>query len=220
MIFQAALFDLDGTLLDTIEDLTDSMNVALAVAGCPPRSVEECKVFVGEGVELFATRALPEARRDAETLGRIIDVYRKDYAARWAVKTQPYDGIPELLDALAARHVKLAVLSNKPDEFTRVMVARLLPRWRFEAVAGARPSVRRKPDPAAALQIAEELAVPPREFLYVGDTKTDMETAVAAGMFPAGALWGYRSAEELTASGARALLAHPLDAVALLDPPR
>ena len=218
MPFVAVLFDLDGTLLDTIEDLTDSMNAGLAAVACPPRTVAECKFFVGEGVELFATRSLPEGRRDAETLRRLIEVYRKDYAGHWVHKTRPYEGIPELLDALAERKMKLAVLSNKPDDFTRLMVERLLPRWRFDAVAGARPSAPRKPDPAAALQIASGLGVAPSGFLYVGDTKTDMQTAVAAGMFAAGALWGYRSAEELLSSGARVLLKHPLDALPLLAP--
>jgi phosphoglycolate phosphatase len=218
MTFRAALFDLDGTLLDTIEDLTDSMNAALAAVACPPRTVEECKVFVGEGVELFATRALPEGRRDADTLRRLLDVYRKEYAGRWAVKTRPYEGIPELLDGLAARGVKLAVLSNKPDEFTKIMVARLLSRWWFEVVAGARPGVPRKPDPAAALAIAADLGVAPREFIYLGDTRTDMETAIAAGMFPVGALWGFRSEGELTAAGARVLVRHPGEVLRLVVP--
>jgi phosphoglycolate phosphatase len=211
MPIQAILFDLDGTLLDTIEDLTDAMNEALAAFGCPPRTVAECKVFVGDGAENFILRSLPEGRRDRETLAKVAPLYREAYGENWAVKTRAYEGIPELLDALAARGLKTAVLSNKPDDFTRLMVQQLLPRWRFGAVVGARDNWPHKPDPAAALDIAKALGVAPARFLYLGDTNTDMRTAVAAGMFPVGALWGFRTAEELLASGARVLVAKPQD---------
>ena len=216
MDHHAVLFDLDGTLLDTIEDLRDSMNWALARQGCPARTVAECKLFVGDGVEAYARRALPEGRRDAEALARCMADVRADYATRWTRKTRPYDGIPELLDGLTRRGVKMAVLSNKPDDFTRLMVAELLGRWRFHDVRGARDGVPQKPDPAAAIEIAEALAVAPERFLYVGDTNTDMKTGVAAGMFPVGVLWGSREAEELTAHGAKALVESPPDVLDLL----
>jgi phosphoglycolate phosphatase len=214
--FAAVLFDLDGTLLDTIDDLTGAMNAALGRLGFPPRTPAECKVFVGDGVENFILRSLPEAHRDKATAASVAPLYREAYGRNWADKTRPYDGIPELLDALVARGMKLAVLSNKPDDFTRLMVQKLLPRWRFDAIAGERAAHPRKPDPAAALEIASALGVQPARFLYLGDTNTDMRTAAAAGMFPVGALWGFRSADELRASGARVLVKRPADVIAVL----
>lgn len=209
--YRAILFDLDGTLLDTLDDLADSGNAALRALGFPEHPAEAYKLFIGDGVENLARRALPPERRDPATVAECVGRYREEYRRRWADKTRPYDGISELLDTLVARGVPMAVLSNKPDEFTQLCVARLLPKWRFAVVLGEGPSVPRKPDPAGARQIVARLQVPPEAILYVGDTSTDMQTAVAAGMFPAGALWGFRAADELLAHGARILLAHPLD---------
>ena len=214
--FAAVLFDLDGTLLDTIDDLTDSMNAALAELGFPTHTVAECKYFVGDGVRNFALRALPEGHRDEETLAKIMPLYREHYSRNWAVKTKPYPGIPEMLDGLVARGLAMTVLSNKPHEFTRVMLAKILSRWRFERVVGAREGVPHKPDPAAALEISRQLKIPPGQFLYVGDTNTDMQTANAAGMFAVGVLWGFRPADELRANGAKTLIEKPLDLLELL----
>jgi phosphoglycolate phosphatase len=216
--FKALLFDLDGTLLDTIEDLTDSMNAALARLGFPGHSVEACKQLVGEGIEHFAASALPsEQSRNEAMVARCVRLMREEYRKRWAAKTHPYDGIAELLDALAGRGLRLAVLSNKADDFTKMMVSHFLPGWRFATVVGAKPGVARKPDPAPALRVAEELRLGPGEILFLGDTKTDMETARAAGMYPVGALWGFRSAEELLASGARNLIRRPDELLGLID---
>ena len=122
-----------------------------------------------------------------------------------------------MLDALAARKLKMAILSNKPHQFTGQCVEELLPDWTFDLVLGQRAEVPRKPDPAGAREVAETLAIPAADFLYLGDTATDMKTAVGAGMFPVGVLWGFRPAEELRASGARALIEHPTEVLALLD---
>lgn len=214
MKFKAVLFDLDGTLLDTIEDLADAMNFVLSRMGFPTHKVEAYKYYVGDGVRDLALRALPEGHRDEETVKKCIPAMRQEYGSRWDRKTRPYPGIPELLDALTARGIKMAVLSNKPDQNTKVVVAKLLSKWRFDVVAGERAGIPRKPDPDAALSIAEQLGIPPQEFLYLGDTNTDMKTAVAAGMYPVGALWGFRTADELLASGAKMLIAKPTD---LLD---
>jgi len=216
MEYKAVLFDLDGTLLDTIQDLTDSMNRALGRFGFPRRSVEECKLFVGDGVDVFARRALPESHRDTETIAKLAAAVRTEYAGRWAEKTHPYDGIPELLDALTERGMKIAVLSNKPDDLTRLMVAELLPHWHFELVWGARPDLPKKPDPTGAIKIIERLAIEARQVLYLGDTNTDMKTASAAGMYAVGALWGFRTAEELTQNGAKNLIEHPTKLLELL----
>jgi phosphoglycolate phosphatase len=217
MNFHAVLFDLDGTLLDTLDDLADSTNFALRQLGFPEHPAESYKLFVGDGMEKLIRRSVPEDRCDPATLAKCISVMREQYAVRWAEKTRPYDGIPDLLDALTSRGVRMAVFSNKPDEFTQLCVARLLAGWHFEIVLGADPTLPKKPDPAGARQIAERFHVEPAEVVYLGDTGTDMQTAVAANMFPVGGLWGFRTADELIANGARLLLQKPLDLLRVLD---
>ena len=214
--YKAVLFDLDGTLLNSLDDLADSMNVTLEAVGLPTHDVAKYKYFVGDGVEELARRVVPKDRADEATIRRIMENYRGHYSKRWAAKTRPYDGVPEMLDALAARGVKLAVLSNKPDDFTRLTVEKLLPGRRFDAVQGVTASGVKKPDPSGALAIARQLAIVPGEFLYLGDTNTDMQTAAAAGLFAVGALWGFRTAEELQASGAKVLIERPADLLSLL----
>jgi phosphoglycolate phosphatase len=216
MNFEAVLFDLDGTLLDTIADLTDSMNLALKRFGFPGHDVKACKMFVGDGVEMFAFRALPENSRDQGMVEKCAFLMRQEYRKRWAKKTRPYEGIPELLDALTRKNLKMAILSNKPDDATKEMVAELLAKWRFHPVAGAQRSMPKKPDPTLALEISLQLRVSPERFLYLGDTATDMRTARGAGMFAVGVLWGFRSAEELMESGAHALVNYPTEVLALL----
>lgn len=216
MNYKAALFDLDGTLLDTIEDLSDSMNAVLSQLDYPARSVDECKLFVGDGRENFAFRSLPEDHRDQVTVARCVELVQSDYRKRWTTKTRPYDGIAELLEALSDRAVTISVLSNKPDEFVKDMLAHFFPDTDFRIALGVRPGAPTKPDPTVALQIASQLKVAPGEFLYVGDTNTDMQTAVAAGMHAVGVLWGFREAAELTANGAKTLIAQPAELLELL----
>ena len=217
MSYEAVLFDLDGTLLDTLEDLADATNRALARSGFPAHPLDAYRYFVGDGMRNLILRTLPEGQRDEEMLAKTIEAFQEEYGRNWADKTRPYEGVPELLDALAERGVPMAILSNKPDEFTKLCVGRLLPRWRFRAVQGVSETNPKKPDPTGALAIAERLGVAPAEVLYVGDTNTDMKTANAAGMFAVGVTWGFRPASELLAHGARALLAAPGELVGLLD---
>ncbi len=214
--YKAVIFDLDGTLLDTLEDLADSMNNVLAQMGLPGQDLEAYKFFVGDGVEMLVRRALPITHRDDATVARSVDAMRREYGRRWALKTRPYEGVPELLDGLKGRGVRMAILSNKPDDFAKMTVQRLLPHGRFDLVLGERPGVARKPDPAGALEVAERLGLPPESFIYLGDTGTDMQTAVAAAMFPVGALWGFRPAGELMANGAKALIRRPLELLDLI----
>lgn len=217
MILRAAIFDLDGTLLDTIEDLTDSMNAALAGLGCPLRTTEECRNLVGDGLATFIRRALPERLRgDGAAAARLEAMMRTEYKARQAVKTRPYPGVAALLAGLVERGIPHAILSNKPHPSTLSIVARYFPGHSFRVVYGARDGVPVKPDPAGALEIAGLLDLPPAEILYLGDTNTDMRTARAAGMFAVGALWGFRTRGELLASGAQALAAGPADVLRLL----
>ena len=216
MQYRAVLFDLDGTLLDTLEDLADSTNAALAVLGFPTRPTDEYRILVGDGIRNLALRALPEGHTDAATVERCVRLTRAEYSRRWDLKTRPYPGVPELLDELTRRAVRMAILSNKPDAATREVVAKLLAGWSFGVVLGAREGVPLKPDPAAALEAAAALGARPDEVLYVGDTNTDMQTARAAGIRAVGALWGFRTAGELLASGAQDLIARPPDLLDLL----
>jgi phosphoglycolate phosphatase len=142
---------------------------------------------------------------------------REEYSRRWQQKSRPYPGVDELLDGLARRHILMAILSNKPDGFVGEIARHFFGKWKFAAAVGARPETPRKPDPAAALEIVRLTGIPAASFLYVGDTNTDMQTAVAAGMFPVGALWGFRDEAELKESGARVIAAHPPEILDLLD---
>jgi phosphoglycolate phosphatase len=216
--FRGVIFDLDGTLLDTIGDLARSMNIVLERFGFPGHDVETYKSFVGDGLEMLVRRSMPETVRDDGGLrSRCIQAMREEYHRRRKETTAPYPGIPELLDALAARQIKMAVLSNKPDAPTRLLVEELLPRWRFDAVVGESPKTPRKPDPAGALAIARSLGLEPQHFLFLGDTGIDMRTATAAGMHPVGALWGFRAAGELLAAGARDLIHDPREILPLVS---
>jgi phosphoglycolate phosphatase len=210
-MFRALLFDLDGTLLDTLEDLAGSMNRVLARRGWPVHEADSFRYFVGDGARVLVLRALPEEHRDEASIAACLADFREDYDRNWRVKTQPYAGVAEMLDELERRGLPKAVLSNKPHDFTTRCVSELLPRWRFEPVLGLRDDRAAKPDPGGALEIAGLLGISPEEFLYVGDTSIDMETAQAAGMHPVGVLWGFRPKEELERSGARTLLAHPME---------
>jgi phosphoglycolate phosphatase len=213
----AVIFDMDGTLLDTIEDIADASNRVYVPRGLAPCSIEEMKSLVGDGAEelirrVFVSRGKP-APDDAE-VAAILREYRREYEACWRSHSRPYAGIPELLTELSRRGVKTAVLSNKAQMFTALMAEELLAAHRFDIVRGSLPGVPLKPDPAPALAIAAELGVAPAACAFVGDTNVDMTTARAAGMLAVGALWGFRTADELRANGAAILIASPLD---LLD---
>ena len=144
---KAVLFDLDGTLLNTLDDLADATNAALAELGLPGHPSEAYKRFVGDGLEELVRRAMRQQSADKALLARGVELARREYGDRWAKKTRPYPGIPDLLDGLGRQGIPMAVLSNKPDEFTRLCVARLLPGWHFQVVQGATAELPRKPDP-------------------------------------------------------------------------
>jgi phosphoglycolate phosphatase len=211
---KALLFDLDGTLADTIDDIGGAMNAALAAAGLSQHPLDDYRRFIGDGIEALTERALPAGRADLRVA--TIAAFRNIYAGRLVERTRPYDGIAAVLDALAARRIPAAVLSNKPEPATVAIVDRLFGPGRFVAVAGALPGRPRKPDPWRALEIARAAGVAPADWLFVGDTAVDMQTATAAGMTPVGAAWGYRDRAELAAAGATAILARAADLLPLL----
>ncbi len=213
----AILFDLDGTLLNSLRDLAVSMNRTLDRLGLPPHPEEAYRFFVGDGMETLVRRVLPASLHGTPLEKACLDGMRTEYSRRWNETTRPYAGIPELLDTLGDRGIPMVIFSNKPDDFTRLIAARLLGRWRFAVVSGARPDMPKKPDPAGALQLAATIGLPPADFLYLGDTSTDMRCAVAAGMKAIGVAWGFRSPEELRTHGAMAVLGHPLELLEFID---
>ncbi len=209
---RAVIFDLDGTLVDSLGDIAAAMNRSLAARGFPTHPLDAYRSFIGEGVQKLVERALPPDRQQER--GALLKDYEADYAEHLLESSVPYPGIPQLLEALTARGTPMAVLSNKPDGPTRQLVQALLGRWPFRAVAGERPGIPRKPDPTAALQLARAMEVPAAEVTFVGDTLVDVATARAAGMRPLGVLWGFR-AREVAAAGVPTIQ-HPAELLPLL----
>ena len=205
-MIRAALFDLDGTLNNTLDDIADAMNWALAKNGLPEWPVDRYRYMVGNGARKLSERAVGNQKD-------LVNAVHRDYQARYEthnlVKTQPYPGIPELLRALAEQGLQLCVLSNKPDADTRHVITHFFPDIPFAIVRGQKEGVPLKPDPTAALQIASELGLSPSDFVYLGDTSVDMECARNAGMLPVGVLWGFRDEKELRESGAKWILSRP-----------
>lgn len=215
--YRAVLFDLDGTLLDTLDDIASAANRVLETQGFPTHPTKAYLRFVGEGVARLFAQALPMDAATPERITACAEGFRGAYDQTWNVASRLYDGIPELLDALVARGLPLAVLSNKPDLFTQKCVQFFLSRWPFDPVHGEGPGFPRKPDPQGARAIAGELGFSPESILYLGDTPTDMTTAQRAGMTAVGASWGFRTTDELWNAGANAVIDHPADLLAILD---
>jgi phosphoglycolate phosphatase len=217
MAFRATLFDLDGTLLNTLTDIANAANEALTLEGLPTHPESDYLRFIGDGIATTFRRALPPDRSDDAQVERCHAHFQATYGRSWNVHTRPYAGIPELLDALTTRGIALAILSNKGDDFAKQIGASYLAKWPFRAVVGLREGVPRKPDPTAALEIASNLGIEPADCLFIGDSGVDIQTGRAAGMFPVGVAWGFQTVEMLKAAGARAIIDHPGELVGVID---
>ncbi len=217
MKYKAILFDLDGTLLNTLEDIAHSLNSVLRDHGLPTHPVNKFRYMVGDGRFELVRRAVSEYREDESFLRKIVSEMDERYAQCWKEKTRPYEGVDQMLNMCRRSGLVMCVLSNKKHEFTQEMVSSFFSSHSFELVAGHRENIPLKPDPVAALSIAEELGVKPDRFLYMGDTNTDMQTAVSSGMYPIGVLWGFRDRRELEEAGARTILKLPREIESLLS---
>jgi phosphoglycolate phosphatase len=207
----AVIFDLDGTLVDSLADLGDSTNAVLSAEGFPAHPLDAYRHFVGDGIVNLMARALPCEARTEAVIARCTERLRHVYASRWDGKTTPYMGIHAALRLLRDADCRLGVLTNKPQAMARLIVERFFADAGFEVLLGAEAGFPRKPDPSGAIEVGRRLGAPADRCVYVGDTATDMRTAHAAGMAAVGVLWGFRDADELNHAGADRLVEAPLE---------
>ena len=208
MMIKAVLFDLDGTLVNSLGDLAASVNFVLERNGFPVHAEDEFRYFAGDGIPKMIERALPENCRTEEIKHRCTEQFLERYSKHFADLTRPYPGIPELLEGLRRRGIETAVVSNKAQEMAECVVKRAFGD-RMSLIIGKREGVAAKPDPAALLLAAKLLGKEPRECAFLGDSGMDMAAAVRAGMKAVGVLWGFRTAKELEENGAEALIKTP-----------
>jgi phosphoglycolate phosphatase len=214
---ELAVFDLDGTLVDSIGDLADAMNAVLQDLGHPAHPRDDYRFLVGDGIEILVRRALPPEVIEATNIASVVQQMRREYSTRWTATTRPFPEIPELLVELHARKIRTTVLSNKPDSPTREIVGELFPNNPFAIVRGALDGIPLKPDPTAALEITTSLGVSPQQSVFVGDTAVDMATGVNAGMRSVGVSWGFRDADELVDAGADYIIRRPLELLEFIE---
>ena len=210
-MIETVLFDLDGTLLNTIDDLADAGNWVCRRHGWPTFTVEQFKKMVGNGIPKLVERFTPEAERTPEQLTAVLAEFTARYDAHKEDKTAPYPGIAALVDALNAAGTQCAVFSNKADPLCGKIIAHYFGTGRFRMVRGSRPGVPTKPAPTGVYALMRDLHADPASTLFVGDSDVDILTGRNAGLPAMGALWGFRGRAELTAAGADALAAVPDD---------
>ncbi len=214
MMKKAAIFDLDGTVSNTLEALAYCGNKALADFSLSPIEQEHYKVLVGDGAYTLIERAVKEhGRDDRDFIGKVYQRYREIFAVDCLYNAHPYEGIPELVEALREKGLKTAVFSNKPHEEAIRTIDGIGLSGKFDIILGLKEGFNKKPAPDGALLIAREFEIEPADCLYLGDTNTDMKTGKAAGMFTIGVLWGFRDRKELEENHADAIISHPSEAL-------
>jgi len=202
------IFDLDGTLVDSLRGIADSLNRTLDAHGLPGHSDARVRAFVGNGLRNLIRHGAPQGA-DPALIESLLTLYRKDYDLTWRDGTFPYPGITAMLDELQKDGFTMAVLSNKVHEFTVTMVRGMFPSIHFAKVLGQRDGIPHKPDPAGALQLAESLDLNAGNCVIIGDSTMDLETAANAGMRAIAVSWGYHDRERLAAAGAEHIIDHP-----------
>ena len=213
---KAIIFDLDGTLIDSLEDIAVCMNQVLEELNIPSHKIEDYKYFVGGGISILVDNAL-DKNTDEETKELVTNRFKVVYDQKLHEKTKPYEGIYELLDELVKLDFKIGILSNKPHEFTIEYAKNLFSKYNMQEIHGQKKEIPKKPDPIAAINIAKSFNTPCEEVYFVGDTMVDMQTAVNAKMIGIGVLWGFRDKDELTSNGATFVVEHPLDILDIVN---
>ncbi len=212
MLYSSIIFDLDGTLLDTLTDIADSVNRVLSINNFSTHPRDSFKKFIGDGLYNLITRSVPVGTKESVIL-KCCETFTEIYSENWKKNCFPYEGIDTMLNSLSAEGIKLAVLSNKPHAFTCQFVDQFFPRATFEIVFGQREGIEKKPDPAGALIISEFLQTIPENILFVGDSDVDIQTGRNAGMGTAGVSWGYRNVKELEENKAAIIVNSPQEIV-------
>ena len=209
-MIKCCMFDLDGTLLDTLKTITYYVNETLQKYGIKPITEDECKKFVGDGTKILFERIFSSRGvNDADLCYQAMLEYKVEYDKEPYYLTKAYDGMPELISALLSKGIRLAVLSNKPHSATEPIISRYFPNS-FEKVRGVREVYPVKPNPAVAFELLEEMSLKPDEVMYIGDTNVDMQTGKNFGAgLTVGVLWGFRDKDELVSCGADITVSHP-----------
>ncbi len=211
---KAVIFDLDGTLIDSLEDIAINANKVLRQLNCPTHSLEQYKHFVGDGAKVLMQNAMPKYI-SKNYLTEALELFKSFYEQNLHANTKLYEGVKPLLIELVEQNIPLAILSNKPDKFTKLYVETLLPDIPFVVVSGQQESVEKKPHPAGALNIAKKFQIDPKDIYFVGDTATDMKTAKNANMVAVGVSWGFRTIKELQDNGADFIIKKPEELLVL-----
>lgn len=215
MKYKAVIFDLDGTLLNTLSDLADSANHVLSELSLPTHDYESYKYFVGNGIPKLIERCLPADRQELHS--KALSMFSEYYALHSKDKTAPYDDIKELLYSLSEKGLKLGVITNKAHGIAVKVVEEYFGKDIFGRIRGLDDSIKAKPDPSGALSVMECLGVTPSDVLYIGDSGVDMQTAKNAGFTPLGVLWGFRKKDELIENGAKYIAQKPLDILKFIE---
>lgn len=214
MNIEGVIFDLDGTLVHTIEDLGDAANILFKRHGYPECTTSDFIQWIGSGAKKFIEQGIGSVI-DKKELKDYVREFKEIYGSMLTDKSYLYEGVPEMLNELAKRNIKIAILSNKPHQLTLGVAENLLSEWNFEPIFGQRDEVPRKPDPAAAFEIAEILDISPNRLLFIGDSEGDIKTGKAAGMTPVGVSWGYGKMN-VSGQNRTTIINHPKDILKLL----
>ncbi|PTT05587.1 HAD family hydrolase [Flavobacterium sp. HMWF030] len=215
MKYKGIIFDLDGTLVNSLEDISDAMNIVLKDLNYPTHTYDTYQYFIGSGLRNLVSKALPVSNNSDEQIQICFDSMINEYRKICTLKTKPYEGIVELLDNLTSQNIKLAVFSNKADELTKKIASEIFPGY-FDTAIGLSTEALKKPNPFEAIEIGKIWNLKPEEILFVGDSDIDMQTAINANMLPVGVSWGYRTKDELLASGAKLVINNASELIEIL----
>ncbi|OXA79831.1 phosphoglycolate phosphatase [Flavobacterium aquidurense] len=215
MKYKGIIFDLDGTLVNSLEDISDAMNNVLTTLNYPTHTYDAYQYFIGSGLRNLVSKALPASNNSENEIEVCFENMIAEYREICTLKTKPYAGIVELLDNLVSRDIKLAVFSNKADELTKKIASEIFPDY-FNTAVGLSTEALKKPNPFEAIEISKNWNLKTEEIIFIGDSDIDMLTATNANMFPLGVSWGYRTEEELIASGAKLVINTPSDLIEIL----